>query len=40
MMDQLNKRQSIINQGDVYQQRKNQKEALRLTNLDIEATIP
>jgi len=34
MLEQLGSRQSIINQGDIYNQRMNKKEALRLARFD------
>jgi hypothetical protein len=41
MLNQLNQdRQSIINQGDVYIQRMNTKEAMRLANWDNQRRIP
>ena len=36
MLNQLGKRSSIINQGDIFNQRKNMKEALRLSRFDTE----
>ena len=40
MLQQLDQRQSIINQGDIYIQRRNQREALRLAAIDGQGTLP
>ena len=40
MLKQLENRQSIINQGDVFIQKRNQKEALRLASFDTKRSIP
>lgn len=40
MLEQMDQRQSIIHQGDVYIQRKNQKEALRLADFDSKQMMP
>ena len=40
LLEHQNERQSLINQGDIYNQRKNEKEAIRLANFDAQRQIP
>ena len=40
LLENQNERQSLINQGDIYNQRRNEKEAVRLANFDAQRVIP
>ena len=40
IIEQLANRQSVINYGDLYQQRKNKKEAIRLATYDMKDRLP
>ena len=40
LLEQLDQRSSIINQGDIYINRKNKKEALNLASFDDKPYIP